>query len=85
MYVKGRWKRLAGDGAGVVTNHTVQGLENMVSLGSKRGTQQVDEMADSARDEGGGKKPRSTICPQIHAQNNPKVGVASLEWPQVDK
>lgn len=83
--VKGRWKRLAREVAGGITNHIDMGLENMVNLGSKRGTQQAAGMTDSAWDEGGGKKSRSNICPQIYAQNSPKVGVASLEWPQVNK
>lgn len=35
--IKGKWKRLARDVTGEVTNHTDMGVENMVSIGSKRG------------------------------------------------
>lgn len=70
---------------GGVTNHTEIGAENMVSIGFKTGMQQAVDMVVSVRDEGGGKKPRSNICLPVYGQNSPKVGVASLERPQVNK
>lgn len=77
--MKGIWKRLVGEVNRGDTTQTEDMIESQWRIGAKIGVQQLGS-EEEYKEEGVGKRIKSTSS--IDDQNSPKVGVASLKWPQ---
>lgn len=79
----GKWRRIARQHQEEIETSNLENKENWAPNGSKRGLQEEEKACEEQSDQNQGKRMRKQVDPS--QLNIVKVGVASLEWPQVDQ